>query len=144
MKPFTLLSPFLWRLDNIKIHNWCFITVNSLWPNDALWQHESGSTSAQEMDRCITAPSHVLYQCWIITNCVLWHSPESHFTKIFVNLICYLYWEQTFKELPNDLRWDRQRDRQRDRQSERQRQRDKRSANIKNSGPFYIAEHMSW
>ena len=38
----------------------------ALWPNDAIWWHRSGSTLAQVMACCLTAPSHYLNQCWII------------------------------------------------------------------------------
>ena len=40
--------------------------VNSLWPSDAIWQQRSGSTLAQVMACCLTAPSHYLNQCWLI------------------------------------------------------------------------------
>ena len=39
---------------------------NSLWPNDAIWRHRSGSTLAQVMAYCLAAPSHYLNQCWLI------------------------------------------------------------------------------
>ena len=36
----------------------------------------------QVMAWCLTAPSHYLNQCWLmISNCVLWHSLESNFTR---------------------------------------------------------------
>ena len=41
-------------------------TLNSLWPSDAIWQQRSGSTLAQVMACCLTAPSHYLNQCWLI------------------------------------------------------------------------------
>ena len=40
--------------------------VNSLSPNDAIWRHRSGSTLAQVIACCLTAPSHYLNQCWDI------------------------------------------------------------------------------
>ena len=40
--------------------------VNSLRPSDIIWQHRSGTTLAQVMDCCLTAPSHNLNQCWLI------------------------------------------------------------------------------
>ena len=55
-------------------------TLNSLWPSDAIWWHRSGSTLAQVMACCLTAPSHYLNQCWLIMNGVLWHSPKTNFT----------------------------------------------------------------
>ena len=59
-----------WHWNNLMI----FITtnvlepqcVNSLWPNDAIWQYKSVSTLAQVMACCLTAPSHYLCQCWLL------------------------------------------------------------------------------
>ena len=48
--------------------------VNSLWPSDAIWRQGSGSTLAQVMACCLTAPSHYLNQCWLIISEVQWHS----------------------------------------------------------------------
>ena len=52
------------------------ILVNSMWPNDAIRWHRSGSTLAQVMGCCLTAPSHYLNQCWLIISKVLYHSSE--------------------------------------------------------------------
>ena len=43
-----------------------FRPFNSLRPSDAIWRHRSGSTLAQVMACCLTAPSHYLNQCWLI------------------------------------------------------------------------------
>ena len=43
-------------------------------------RNRSGSTLAQAMACCLTAPSHYLNQSWFIINGVLWHSHESIFT----------------------------------------------------------------
>ena len=48
--------------------------INSLWPSDAIWRQRSGSTLAQVMACCLTAPSHYLNQCWLIIREVQWHS----------------------------------------------------------------------
>ena len=48
--------------------------LNSLWPSDVIWRHRSGSTLAQVMACCLTAPSYYLNQCWLITSKVHWHS----------------------------------------------------------------------
>ena len=40
--------------------------LNSLRPSDTIWRHRSGSTLAQVMACCLTAPSHYLNQCWLI------------------------------------------------------------------------------
>ena len=43
--------------------------VNTLWSNDTISQHRSGSTLAQVMACCLMAPSHYLNQCGLfITN----------------------------------------------------------------------------
>ena len=39
---------------------------NLLWPSDTIWRHRSGSTLAQVMACCLTAPSHYLNQYWLI------------------------------------------------------------------------------
>ena len=54
---------------------------SSLWPNDAIWWHRSGSPLAQVMACCLTAPSHYLNQCWLMISEVFWHSPDSNFTE---------------------------------------------------------------
>ena len=43
---------------------------NSFLPSDAIWLQRSGSTMAQVMACCLTAPSHDLNQCWLIIKCV--------------------------------------------------------------------------
>ena len=50
--------------------------LNSLWPSDAIWRQGSGSTLAQVMAWCLTAPSHYMNQCLLIICGVLHHSPE--------------------------------------------------------------------
>ena len=53
--------------------------INSLWPSDAIWRHRFGSTLVQVMACCLTAPSHYLNQCWLISK-VQRHSAERNFT----------------------------------------------------------------
>ena len=55
---------------------------NSLRPSDAIWRQWSWTTLAQVMACCLTAPSHYLNQCWLITRGVLWHTSESSFAGI--------------------------------------------------------------
>ena len=55
-------------------------TLNSLWPSDAIWQHRSGSTLAQVMACCLTAPSHYLNQCSLIISEGSRHLHEANFT----------------------------------------------------------------
>ena len=66
-------------LPNISLK--CRI-VNSLRPSDAIWRQWSWTTLAQVMACCLTAPSHYLNQCWLITRGVLWHTSESSFAGI--------------------------------------------------------------
>ena len=54
------------------------LTVNSLWPSDAIRCQTSWSTLVQVMACCLTAPSHYLNQCWHVINEVLWHSFQGH------------------------------------------------------------------
>ena len=56
-----------------QIWNTGWEIINSLWPSDAIWRHISRSTLAQVMACCLTAPSHYLNQCWLISK-VQWHS----------------------------------------------------------------------
>ena len=55
--------------------------VNSLWPSDAIWRQRSGSTLAQVMAWCLTAPSHYLNQCWLIISKIQSHSSDGNFTR---------------------------------------------------------------
>ena len=60
---FHLLSVvLLYHILPYKLNN----SVNSLWPNDAIWRHRSGSTLTQVMACCLTTPNHHLNQCWRI------------------------------------------------------------------------------
>ena len=62
-------------------HNKRVLVFNSLWPCDTKWQHRSGSTLAQVMACCLTAPSHYLNQCWLIISKVEWRSSKGKFTR---------------------------------------------------------------
>ena len=55
--------------------------LKSLWPNDAILQHRSGSTLAQVMAFCLMAPSHYLNKCWLIISEVHWHLSEGNFSR---------------------------------------------------------------
>ena len=50
------------------------IWLNSFWPRDTIRRQRSGSTLAQVMAWCLTAPSHYLNQCWLIVSEIQWHS----------------------------------------------------------------------
>ena len=64
-----------------------FDMLNSLWPIEAIWWRRSGSTLAQVMACCLTAPSHDLNQCWLIINCVLCFHLPTISQKAFQTLI---------------------------------------------------------
>ena len=53
--------------------------LDSLRPCSTTWQHKSGSTLAQVMPCCLTAPSHYRRQCWIFISNIMWRSIESNF-----------------------------------------------------------------
>ena len=55
--------------------------LNSLWPSDAIRWQRSGSTLAQVMACCLTAPSHYLYQCWLIISKIQLHPSDGNFTR---------------------------------------------------------------
>ena len=57
--------------------------IDSLWPIDATWKYRTGSTLAQAIACCLTAPTHYLIQCcdWLIIKTILLYSSEIHFTK---------------------------------------------------------------
>ena len=57
------------------------VIINSLRPSDDIWRQRTGSTLAQVMAWCLTAPSHYLNQCWLIITKVLWRSCEDNFTR---------------------------------------------------------------
>ena len=73
------------------IDKWPNSAVHSLWLRDAIWRHIYGSTLAQVMACCLTAPSgsHNLNQCWLIISEVQWNStshdiPQPLITKIIL------------------------------------------------------------
>ena len=57
-----------------KPHQSIFMQINTL------GQQKTGSTLAQVMACCPTAPSHYLNQCWLNISKVCWHSSEGNFT----------------------------------------------------------------
>ena len=64
------------------------MTVNSLWPSDAIWRQGSRSTLVQAMACCLTAPSHCLNQCWLTITKVKWCSSEGNFAW-YITAICH-------------------------------------------------------
>ena len=79
---------FIWIIHGGKCWYMDLVCVNSLWPSDTEWWHRAGSTLAQVMAWCLTAPSHYLNQCWLIRE-ALWHSPEINFTASAPATILY-------------------------------------------------------
>ena len=63
--------------------------VNSLWHSDAIWQLRSGSTLAQSMVCCLTAPSHYLNRCWLI-NCLCGMHLRAISQEVLKSSICNL------------------------------------------------------
>ena len=43
------------------------VMINSLRPSDTIWRQRTVSTFAQVVACCLTAPSHYLTQCWLMT-----------------------------------------------------------------------------
>ena len=58
-------------LCNLTVEKWLKMQIyslllNSLWPGDATFRHNTGSPLAQVMACSLTAPGHYLNQCWHI------------------------------------------------------------------------------
>ena len=58
------------------------LSLKFIVPSNTIWWQRSGSTLAQVMACCLTAPSHYLNQCWLITKGFMWYSFESNFIRI--------------------------------------------------------------
>ena len=54
------------KLDSNHRFFGSYAHINSLGPSDTIWRQRYGSTLAQVMACCLTAPSHYLNQCWLI------------------------------------------------------------------------------
>ena len=72
-----------------------FLWVNSLWTNDDIWRQRSGSTLAQVLACCLTAPSHYLNQFWLTISKVHWHSFEWILQEILQLSITKVSWTIT-------------------------------------------------
>ena len=79
--------------------------LNSLRPRDVIWRHRSGSTLAQVMACCLTAPSHYLNQCWLIISKVLRHSSGGNFIRYVSHHSLKLAWKITFLKLDWNFSW---------------------------------------
>ena len=71
-----------WFISSISIiYGNTIWNINSLWPSDTIWLHRSGSTLAQVMACCLTAPSHYLNQCWLFISKTHWHLSKGNFSR---------------------------------------------------------------
>ena len=77
--------------------------VNSLGPGDAKRWQRYGSTLDQVMACCLTAPSHYLNQCRLISE-IQWHSSEDNFTidTSDINRMAW-QWAETLVEIRGSL-----------------------------------------
>ena len=75
-------------------------TLNSLSPSDVIWRHRTGSTKAQVMACCLTAPSHYLNQCWLLISDVSWHSSENNVTVSSQAIILHNNFENDVLKIP--------------------------------------------
>ena len=62
----------------------------------AIWRHSSGSTMAQVMACCLTAPCYYLNQCWLPNSELPWQSRESNFTAPARDSILHKFGNYTF------------------------------------------------
>ena len=97
------------KINVLKQTTYDVKVFNPLGPSDAIWRHKSGSTLAQVMTCCLTAPSHYLNQCWLIISKVEWHlmassqeMPQPSITEIICK-IKYLNFHSNFPGT-NELR----------------------------------------
>ena len=62
------------------------LCVNYLWPGGAIWWYRCGSEMPQVMAWWLTASSHYLGQCWIITNGVLWRANSHGISRHYIDV----------------------------------------------------------
>ena len=55
---------------------------HSLWTNNTICWHISGSTLSQIIACCLTAPSNYLDQGWLTIKGVQWHPPDSNIISV--------------------------------------------------------------
>ena len=79
---------FLWGYASVWAVHLCRISSLS-WSSVVTCCHRCKSTLAQIMVYCLTAPSHLLNQCWHLIIEVLWHSLDNNF--IVGALVTILY-----------------------------------------------------
>ena len=72
------LNGLIWSIHQYDCPSASEVTINSMWPSDAIWRQRSGSTLAQVMASYLTAPSHYLNQCWLIISPVTFILGQFH------------------------------------------------------------------
>ena len=80
----------IWPLKTPRNQNILYVTqylFYSFSTSNTIWRHKSGSTLAQVMACCLTAPSHYLNQCWLVIGKVQWLSSECNFTRYTLAII---------------------------------------------------------
>ena len=85
------------KIDNEHLFNYAWINATS--PGDVMWWQRSGSTLAQVMACCLTAPSHYLNQCWLVIYGTHLHLAEGNFEVIVLDTTHY-------KVFGNCWRWN--------------------------------------
>ena len=68
---------------------------------------ELGSTLAQVMACCLTAPSHCLNHCWLLITAIRWYSSESNFTMSALATILYNELENYSVKIILTFTWSR-------------------------------------
>ena len=99
----------LWRTVEIVYYIYCYSKINS---GHAIWRHGTWSALFQVVACYLMATNHHLNQCWLVSDVVLWHSPNGSFTgKSLTSINKILKFEKhclldSFKSAPVD-RWKR-------------------------------------
>ena len=62
------------------------VSINSLWPSDAIWWHRYGATLAQVIAWCPMAPIQYLNQNCIFISVVLWRSYKCNFAPSYYSV----------------------------------------------------------
>ena len=100
----TLNNIYAFHLLCVELFWWGISHINSFWLSDTIWRQRSGSTLAQVIPRCLTAPSHYLNQCWLVISevqldihigAISQEMPQPSITKICLK-ITYLKFHSNF------------------------------------------------
>ena len=80
-KAMVVLEMVMWSISN-NMYAWrYFSSINAFGAADAIEQQWCGSTLAQVMDCCLTAPTHYLNRCWQNISKAQWHESKGNFTR---------------------------------------------------------------